>query len=92
MKTRMTLATATVALLMALTTVSANASLVSPKAKDLVDSLARMPGTTADMIDRTAKNGSPKHVASIESLRKDSGTTPDVTRNVPTSTLKFFVR
>ena len=44
------------------------------------------------MIDRSLKNGSPKHVAFVESLRKDPGTTPDVTRNVPTSSLKFYVR
>ncbi len=77
---------------MALSTVSASEPLLSPKAKVMADSLAKMPGTTTDMIDRSPKNGSPKHIAFVESLRKDSGTTPDVTRNVPTSSLKFYVR
>ena len=92
MKTTMVLATATAALLMALTTASASEPLLSPKAKVMADSLAKMPGTTADMIDRSLKNGSPKHIAFVESLRKDPGTTPDVTRDVPTSSLKFYVR
>jgi hypothetical protein len=92
MKTTMFLATATAALLMALTTASASEPLLSPKAKVMADSLAKMPGTTADMIDRSLKNGSPKHIAFVESLRKDPGATPDVTRNVPTSSLKFYVR
>lgn len=92
MKTTMFLATATAALLMALTTASASEPLLSPKAKVMADSLAKMPGTTADMIDRSLKNGSPKHIAFVESLRKDPGTTPDVTRDVPTSSLKFYVR
>ncbi len=92
MKTTVSLATATAALLMAISTVSASEPLLSPKAKALADSLARVPGTTTDMIDRSLKNGSPKHVTFVESLRKDPGTTPDVTRNVPTSSLKFYVR
>jgi hypothetical protein len=92
MKTKVTLATATAALLMALSTVSASEPLLSPKAKVLADSLKKVPGTTADMIDRSPKNGSPKHLAFVESLRKESGTTPDVTRNLPTSTPRLMGR
>lgn len=92
MKTKMILATATAALLMALSTVSASEPLLSPKAKVLADSRAKMPGITADMIDRSPKNGSPKHIAFVESLRKESGTTPDVTRYLPTSTPRIWVR
>lgn len=79
---------------MALSTVSASEPLLSPKAKSLADSLARVPGTTTDMIDRSLKDGSPKHVAFVESLRKERGTTPDVTivRHASVSTPKHLVR
>lgn len=92
MKTKMTLATATAALLMVLNIASASEPLLSPKAKVLADSLKKMPGTTVDMIDRSPKNGSPKHIAFVASLRKESGTTPDVTRNLPTSTPRLMGR
>lgn len=78
MKTTVSLATATAALLITLGTASAAEPLLSPKAKALADSLARVPGTTADMIDRSVKNGSPKHIAMMESLRRVPGTTPDM--------------
>ena len=36
------------------------------------------------MIDRSVKNGSPKHIAMMESLRRVPGTTPDmIVRNGP---------
>ncbi len=78
MKITMLLATATAALLITLGTASAAEPLHSPKGKVLADSLARVPGTTADMIDRSVKNGSPKHIAFVESLRRVPGTTPDM--------------
>lgn len=78
MKTAMLLATATAALLITLSTASAAEPLLSPKAKALADSLARVPGTSADMLDRSIKNGSPKHIAMMESLRRVPGTTPDM--------------
>ena len=84
MKTTLSLATATAALLITLGSASAAEPLLSPKAKALADSLARVPGTTADMIDRSVKNGSPKHIAMMESLRRVPGTTQDmIVRNGP---------
>ena len=69
---------------MAVSTVSASEPLLSPKAKALADSLARVPGTTTDMIDRSVKSASPKHIAMMESLRRVPGTTPDmIVRNGP---------
>jgi hypothetical protein len=36
------------------------------------------------MIDRSAKDGSPKHVAFMESINRVPGTTPDmIVRNLP---------
>ena len=84
MKTTMLLATATAALLFTLGTASAAEPLHTPKGKVLADSLARVPGTTADMFDRSAKDGSPKHIAFVESIRRVPGTTPDmIVRNLP---------
>lgn len=79
MKTKMYLATATAALILNLSTVSASEALLSPRAKELADSLARMPGATTDMIDRSVKSGSPKHTELAASLSKVPGTTPDTT-------------
>gem|GEM_PF-1238499 len=78
MKTTVLLAAATAAFLLTLGTASAAEPLHSPKGKVLADSLARVPGTTADMIDRSAKDGSPKHVAFMESINRVPGTTPDM--------------
>lgn len=78
MKTTMLLATATAALLIALGTASAAEPLHTPKGKVLADSLARVPGTTTDMIDRSVKSASPKHIALMESLRRVPGTTEDM--------------
>lgn len=84
MKTSVLLATATAALLLTLGTASAE-PLYSPKAKVLADSLARVPGDTPDMIDRSAKDGSPRHLAFVESIRRVPGTTPDmIARHLPT--------
>ncbi|KAF0174449.1 MAG: hypothetical protein FD161_3589 [Limisphaerales bacterium] len=94
MKTKMFLATATAALILMGSNVSASEPLLSPKAKELADSLAKVPGATTDMVDRSIKAGSPKHVAFVESLRKERGTTPDVTivRHASVSTPKHLVR
>ena len=78
MKTTLSLATAAAALLITVGAVSASEPLLSPRAKVLADSLARVPGTTTDMIDRSVKNGSPKHIAFVESLRRVPGTTEDM--------------
>jgi len=78
MKTKMFLATATAALILIGSNVSASEPLLSPKAKELADSLTRVPGTTVDMVDRSLKSGSPKHTEFVASLSKVSGTTPDM--------------
>lgn len=78
MKTTMFLATATAALLITISTVSASEPLLAPRAKELADSLARVPGSTADMIDRSVKAGSPRHTEFVASLRKAPGTTADM--------------
>ena len=78
MKTTVLLATATAALLLTLGTASAAEPLHSPKGKVLADSLARGPGATADMIDRSVQTGSPKHNEFVASLRKVPGTTEDM--------------
>ena len=84
MKTTVLLAAATAALLLTLGTASAAEPLHTPKGKVLADSLARVPGTTADMMDRSVTASSPKHTEMVASLRKVSGTTPDmIVRNGP---------
>lgn len=54
--------------------------LLSPKAKAQADSLRKVPGTTPDMIDRSAMSGSPKAIEFAQSLRTvSSGTvTPNL--------------
>ena len=84
MKTKMFLATATAALILMDSNVSASEPLLSPKAKALADSLARVPGTTTDMSDRSVKSDSPKHIEFLASLSKVPGTPPDmIIRNGP---------
>lgn len=84
MKTTVLLATAMAALLLTLGAASAAEPLYSPKGKVLADSLARVPGATPDMIDRSAKDGSPRHLAFVESIRRAPGTTPDmIARHLP---------
>lgn len=91
MKTKMFLTTATAALLITVSTGSASEPLLSPRAKELADSLARVPGTTADMIDRSVKASSPKLTEMTASLRKVPGTTPDmIVRNGPALSPKLL--
>lgn len=45
-------------------------AVLSPKAKELADSLRIVPGTTTDMFDRSLKAGSPKGIELATSLRK----------------------
>jgi hypothetical protein len=78
MKTTMILATATAALLLTTSAGLTSEPLLSPRAKALADSLAMGPGTTVDLIDRSLKKGSPKHIAFMESLRRAPGMTEDV--------------
>lgn len=91
MKTNMFLATATAALILIGSNVSASEPLFSPKAKELANSLAKVPGTTADMIDRSIKAGSPKHTEFVASLHKVPGTTADmVVRHARVGTPKLL--
>ena len=77
MKTTMLLAAATAALLLTLGTASAAEPLHTPKGKVLADSLARVPGTTPDMIDRSLPAASPKELAARASLARIGGSEAD---------------
>jgi hypothetical protein len=77
MKTTLLLA-ATVAVLTAVNAASAAEPLLSPKAKALADSLRTVPGSTAEMIDRSVLPGSPKGRELAYSLRKVPSTGPSV--------------
>jgi len=58
--------------------VQANEPFYSPKQKELMDSLQRVPGTTPDMIDRSIPSGSPKSREAADRLIKVPGTAPDI--------------
>ena len=49
-------------------------AVLSPKAKELADSLRKIPGTTTDMADRSIKLGSPK----AQESRKVASTGPSI--------------
>lgn len=78
MKTTLSLATATAALLIVVGSVSASEPLLSPRAKEMADSLAKSGGVTLDVIDRSAQAGSGRQLEFAASLRKVSGTTEDM--------------
>ena len=78
MKNKLLLAAATLAILAAVNSASAAEPLLSPKAKALADSLRTVPGSTADMIDRSVGPGSPKGRELAYSLRKVPSTGPSV--------------
>ena len=61
-------------------TVSAQAGepLLSPRAQEQANSLRKVVGTTADMIDRSVKVGSPKAIELAYSLRKVPSTGPSI--------------
>ncbi|MBI3415273.1 MAG: hypothetical protein HY043_08130 [Verrucomicrobia bacterium] len=50
---------------------------LSPRATQMQYELRTVPGTTVDLLDRSAQVGSPKGIAFAESIRKVSGTTED---------------
>jgi hypothetical protein len=80
MKKTLLLAVAVAGILTLTTGANAGEPLLSPKAKDLADSLRKVPGTTPDMIDRSVKAGSPKAIEFANSLRKvpSTGTRVDL--------------
>ncbi len=51
-------------------TAQAGEPLLSPRAKELADSLRKVPGTTTDMIDRSIQPGTPRGRELAYSLRK----------------------
>ena len=53
-------------------------AVLSPKAKELADSLRKVPGTTTDMADRSIKPGSPKGIAMAQESRKVASTGPSI--------------
>ena len=77
MKTKLILAAA-VATLTLTSGVYAGDAVLSPRAKEMQDSLRKIPGTTTDMIDRSAKVGSPKAQDLAHSLRKVPSTGPSI--------------
>jgi hypothetical protein len=77
MKTKLILAAA-VATLTFTSGVYAGDAVLSPRAKEMQDSLRKVPGTTMDMTDRSAKVGSPKAQDLAHSLRKIPSTGPGI--------------
>ena len=53
-------------------------AVLSPKAKELADSLRKVPGTATDMADRSLKSGSPKGIAMAQESRKVASTGPSI--------------
>jgi len=78
MKKTLVLAVAVAGIFTLVAGASADEPLLSPKAKELADSLRKVPGTTPDMIDRSVKAGSPKALDLANAQRKAPGTTTDM--------------
>jgi len=78
MKKTLVLAVAVAGIFTLVAGASASEPLLSPKAKELADSLRKVPGTTPDMIDRSVKAGSPKALDLANAQRKAPGTTTDM--------------
>jgi hypothetical protein len=53
-------------------------AVMSPRAKQMADSLKTVPGTTSDMIDRSIQPGTPKSRELAYSLRKVPSTGPSI--------------
>lgn len=71
-------AAAAVVTLNATFSAQAGEPLLSPRAKEQADSLRKVPGTTADMIDRSIQPGTPKGRELAYSLRKVPSTGPSI--------------
>ncbi len=78
MKKTLVLAVAVAGIFTLVAGASAGDPLLSPKAKELADSLRKVPGTTPDRIDRSVKAGSPKALDLANAQRKAPGTTTDM--------------
>ena len=78
MKKNLLFAIAAAAVLTLTASVNAGEPLLSPRAKEQADSLRKVPGTTADIIDRSVKLGSPKALEFAHSLRKVPSTGPSI--------------
>ena len=88
MKKTLVLAVAVAGIFTLVAGASASEPLLSPKAKELADSLRKVPGTTPDMIDRSVKAGSSKAIELANSLRKLPSTASTVDRvHAPRPTL-----
>jgi hypothetical protein len=84
MKTTLLLALAAAAVLSIVTGAKAGDLFTSPKGAQLQYDFRKIPGTTADVLDRSVKAGSPKAFDFAYRLRKVPGSTPDVlVRNLP---------
>lgn len=80
MKTTKYLLVAALAAVTFTLTAQAGEPLLSPRAKEQADSLRKVPGTTADMIDRSIQPGTPRSRELAYSLRTvpSTGTSVDV--------------
>lgn len=83
MKTKLLIAAALAAMTLS-TGAYAGDLFTSPKGAQLLNDLRKVPGTTADALDRSVKAGSPKAIEFAHSLRKAPVSTADVlVRNLP---------
>ena len=78
MKTKLFLITAVTAIATFTHVAKADDAFLSPKARQLASDFRKVPGASADSLDRSAKSGSPKGIAHAESLRTVPGTTQDL--------------
>jgi len=78
MKTMKHFLVAAVAAVTLTATAQAGEPLLSPRAKELADSLRKVPGTTVDMIDRSIQPGTPRGRELAYSLRKVPSTGPSI--------------
>ena len=91
MKKTLLLAVAVAGAFTLATRAQADDALLSPKAKELRDSVRTVSGTTPDLLDRSVRAGSPKAIAFAESLRKVPGTTEDkLVRNTGTTSPRLL--
>src|SRR2546428_13122628 len=78
MKTPLLLAVAVAGAFTLMASAQADDARLSPKAKELRDSVRTVSGTTPDLLDRSVRAGSPKAIAFAESQRKVSSTSPTI--------------
>ena len=78
MKKTLILAIAVAGVFSLSTNVRAGDAVMSPRAKEMADSLKTVPSTTVDTIDRSIKPVSPRQAELAKSLRKVPSTGPSI--------------